>query len=177
VREPIYTKAENALPLPRLLCIIDPPFPVLLLSRLFLAVWRTHSCVQRSHSCERLWFAAASHCVGRSAGAAPTSACATESVLRSRLRTTLAEPRASKRHSRPIAKMFSRPEAFLRRTTLSDKQHRGNSFHSTLQSGAGHSRVPEDPQRQPRPFFWTKSAGDILNSIARICRRTNHSGH
>jgi hypothetical protein len=30
---------------------------------------------------------------------------------------------------------------------------------------------------QPRPFVWTKTADQILNSIARLCRRTNDSGH
>ena len=29
----------------------------------------------------------------------------------------------------------------------------------------------------PKPFVWTKSADDILNSIARFCRRSNDSGH
>jgi transposase len=30
---------------------------------------------------------------------------------------------------------------------------------------------------EPRPFIWTKSADEILASIARFCRRTSDSGH
>jgi len=29
----------------------------------------------------------------------------------------------------------------------------------------------------PRPFVWTKTADEILDSIARYCNRTNESGH
>ena len=30
---------------------------------------------------------------------------------------------------------------------------------------------------QPKPFIWTKSADDILNSLARFCKRISDSGH
>jgi hypothetical protein len=30
---------------------------------------------------------------------------------------------------------------------------------------------------QPKPFVWTKSADEILASVARYCRRTSDSGH
>jgi hypothetical protein len=30
---------------------------------------------------------------------------------------------------------------------------------------------------QPKPFVWTKSADEILSSVARDCRRTSDSGH
>ncbi len=29
----------------------------------------------------------------------------------------------------------------------------------------------------PRPFVWTKTADQILDSIARYCNRINQSGH
>jgi hypothetical protein len=29
----------------------------------------------------------------------------------------------------------------------------------------------------PRPFVWTKTADEILDSIARYCKRINDSGH
>ena len=30
---------------------------------------------------------------------------------------------------------------------------------------------------QPKPFVWTKTADEILASVARFCRRTSDSGH
>ncbi|QFU92568.1 hypothetical protein YIM_37045 [Amycolatopsis sp. YIM 10] len=30
---------------------------------------------------------------------------------------------------------------------------------------------------EPRPYVWTKTAAQILDSIARYCTRTNNSGH
>ena len=29
----------------------------------------------------------------------------------------------------------------------------------------------------PKPFVWTKTADEILESVARFCRRTSGSGH
>ncbi|MBM3523287.1 MAG: IS630 family transposase, partial [Alphaproteobacteria bacterium] len=31
--------------------------------------------------------------------------------------------------------------------------------------------------REPKPFTWTKSADEILASLARFCKRTSDSGH
>ena len=36
---------------------------------------------------------------------------------------------------------------------------------------------PRHPQRNPRPFIWTKSADQILANMARFCQRTLDSGH
>jgi transposase len=60
---------------------------------------------------------------------------------------------------------------------LTDKQLRRNSFHSTRQLEQAISEFLEIHNAKPKPFVWTKSADDILNSIARFCRRTNDSGH
>jgi hypothetical protein len=30
---------------------------------------------------------------------------------------------------------------------------------------------------KPKPFIWTKTADQILESIARFCKRTSNSGH
>ncbi|MEK7860399.1 MAG: IS630 family transposase, partial [Chloroflexota bacterium] len=30
---------------------------------------------------------------------------------------------------------------------------------------------------RPKPFVWTKSADEILATVARSCRRTSDSGH
>jgi hypothetical protein len=32
-------------------------------------------------------------------------------------------------------------------------------------------------ERPPRPFVWTKTADEILQSISRYCQRINDSGH
>jgi transposase len=29
----------------------------------------------------------------------------------------------------------------------------------------------------PKPFVWSKTADEILDSVARFCKRTSHSGH
>ena len=29
----------------------------------------------------------------------------------------------------------------------------------------------------PKPFVWTKTADEILASVARFCKRISHSGH
>ena len=31
--------------------------------------------------------------------------------------------------------------------------------------------------QQPRPFLWTKTADEILDTIAHYCQRINNSGH
>jgi hypothetical protein len=31
--------------------------------------------------------------------------------------------------------------------------------------------------KHPKPFIWTKTADDILASVARFCQRTSNSGH
>jgi len=34
-----------------------------------------------------------------------------------------------------------------------------------------------DWNTHPRPFLWTKTAEEILDSLARFCRRTSGAGH
>jgi transposase len=60
---------------------------------------------------------------------------------------------------------------------LTDKQLRRNSFYSTRQLEQAIREFLAVHNAQPKPFVWTKSADDILNSIARFCRRTNDSEH
>jgi len=60
---------------------------------------------------------------------------------------------------------------------LTDKQLRRNSFRSTRQLEQAIREFLAVHNTQPKSFVWTKSADDILNSIARFCRRTNDSGH
>lgn len=60
---------------------------------------------------------------------------------------------------------------------LTDKQLRRNSFCSTRELEQAIRSFLAVHNTQPKPFVWTKTADDILNSIARFCQRINDSGH
>lgn len=60
---------------------------------------------------------------------------------------------------------------------LTEKQIRRGSFRSTRELEAAIRTFLKHHNSQPKPFVWTKSADDILDSIARYCRRINDSGH
>ncbi|MGD0938060.1 MAG: IS630 family transposase, partial [Terracidiphilus sp.] len=38
-------------------------------------------------------------------------------------------------------------------------------------------RYIENHNHDPKPFIWHKTADQILDSVARFCRRINDSGH
>ena len=60
---------------------------------------------------------------------------------------------------------------------LTDKRLRRSSFYSTRQLEQAIGDFLAVHNAHPKPFVWTKTADDILNSIARFCRRINDSGH
>ena len=60
---------------------------------------------------------------------------------------------------------------------LTEKQIRRGSFRSTRELEKAIHAYVDQHNRQPKPFIWTKSADDILNSLARLCQRTNDSVH
>jgi transposase len=60
---------------------------------------------------------------------------------------------------------------------LTDKQLRRNSFQSTRQLETAIRSYLDQHNLNPKPFVWTKTADQILDSIARYCRRINDSGH
>ncbi len=60
---------------------------------------------------------------------------------------------------------------------LTEKQIRRGSFRSTRELETVIRNFLHTHNTQPRPFVWTKSADDILESVARYCRRINDSGH
>lgn len=60
---------------------------------------------------------------------------------------------------------------------LTEKQIRRASFRSTRELEQAIRTFLDLHNAQPKPFVWTKSADDILNSIARFCTRINDSGH
>lgn len=60
---------------------------------------------------------------------------------------------------------------------LTEKQIRRGTHRSTRQLENAIYRYIEHHNREPQPFIWTKSADEILASIARFCQRTCDSGH
>ena len=61
--------------------------------------------------------------------------------------------------------------------TLTAKQIRRGTFRSTLQLEAKIKEYIEINNEEPKPFVWTKTADQILESIARFCLRTSGTGH
>jgi|SRR5579883_455249 len=60
---------------------------------------------------------------------------------------------------------------------LTTKQLRRGSHRSVRQLNADIRAWIDTWNDNPRPFVWTKTADDILESIARYCTRINDSGH
>jgi transposase len=60
---------------------------------------------------------------------------------------------------------------------LTEKQLRRGVFRSTRELEEAILHYLESHNQQPKPFIWTKSADQILASIARFCKRISDSGH
>jgi transposase len=60
---------------------------------------------------------------------------------------------------------------------ITEKQIRRGSFRSTIQLENAIRQYLEHHNQNPKPFLWTRSADDILNSLAKLCRSTNDSAH
>ena len=60
---------------------------------------------------------------------------------------------------------------------LTEKQIRRGVHRSTRELEAAIERFVEVSDDDPKPFVWTKTADQILDSIARFCVRTSNSGH
>jgi transposase len=61
--------------------------------------------------------------------------------------------------------------------TLTNRRVRKGSFRSTRQLENAVRDYIADSNAEPRPFVWTKTAGDILDSIKRLCLRISDSDH
>jgi transposase len=61
--------------------------------------------------------------------------------------------------------------------TLTDKQLRRAVHRSTRELEPAIVRYSEVTNERPRPFVWTKTADEILASVARFCHRISNSGH
>lgn len=61
--------------------------------------------------------------------------------------------------------------------SLTEKQIRRGVFRSTQQLEQTIRDYIETNNQHPKPFVWTKSADEILESVARFCKRTSETGH
>jgi len=60
---------------------------------------------------------------------------------------------------------------------LTEKQLRRGVHRSTRELEAAIRRYIELTNTHPKPFVWTKTADEILASVARFCHRISNSGH
>jgi hypothetical protein len=60
---------------------------------------------------------------------------------------------------------------------LTAQQIRRGVFRSTRSLEATIRNYIDVHSEQPKPFIWTKTADDILDSVARFCQRTLETGH
>jgi transposase len=61
--------------------------------------------------------------------------------------------------------------------TLTEKQIRRGTHRSVRQLETAIKAYLEITNQSPRPFLWTKTPDEILDSVARFCARTSESGH
>jgi hypothetical protein len=60
---------------------------------------------------------------------------------------------------------------------LTEKQLRRGVHRSTRELEAAIRRYIDITNTRPKPFVWTKTADEILASVARFCHRISNSGH
>ena len=60
---------------------------------------------------------------------------------------------------------------------LTERQLRRGTHRSTRQLECAIKEFLDVHNTDPKPFMWTKTADEILDSLARFCRRTSDSGH
>ena len=60
---------------------------------------------------------------------------------------------------------------------LTERQLRRGVHRSTKELKAAIDSFIEHHNQDPKPFIWHKTADQILDSVARFCKRTNDSGH
>jgi transposase len=61
--------------------------------------------------------------------------------------------------------------------TLTERQLRRGVHRSTRELEWALRHYVETYNQDPQPFVWTKTADQILNAVARFCKRTSDSGH
>jgi transposase len=60
---------------------------------------------------------------------------------------------------------------------LSERQIKRGTHRSTIELERAIRQYLQTYNTQPKPFIWTKTADDILSSVARFCSRISNSGH
>jgi transposase len=60
---------------------------------------------------------------------------------------------------------------------LTEKRLRRSAFRSTRELESAIRQFVDQHNEQPKPFRWTKTADQILASVARFCSRTSETGH
>ena len=60
---------------------------------------------------------------------------------------------------------------------LTEKQLRRGVHRSTRELQDAIRSYLDHHNRNPKPFIWTKTADQILESVARFCKRISNSGH
>ena len=60
---------------------------------------------------------------------------------------------------------------------LTDKQIRRGTHRSTRQLVTAIQNYVKTSNQDPQPFIWTKTADEILESVARFCTRISETGH
>jgi hypothetical protein len=73
----------------------------------------------------------------------------------------------------PASRNSALPSKRLKRVPLPTvRRHR-----STRQLEIALRSYVEIHNEDPRPFVWSKTADEILENVARFCKRTSNSGH
>jgi hypothetical protein len=60
---------------------------------------------------------------------------------------------------------------------LNEKQIKRGTHRSTVELEQAIRQYLAIHNKSPKPFVWTKTADDILESLARFCERISDSGH
>jgi transposase len=60
---------------------------------------------------------------------------------------------------------------------ITERRLRRGAFRSTRELEDAIRDYLTTHNRDPKPFRWIKTAGEILENIARFCQRTSDSGH
>jgi transposase len=81
-------------------------------------------------------------------------------------------------HKTPaIKRWLLRHPRFHLHFTPTEKQLRRGVYRSTRELEDAIRAFLEHHNRDPKPFIWTKTADQILESLARFCQRISNSGH
>jgi transposase len=84
-------------------------------------------------------------------------------------------PRYHLHFTPPGSSWINRVERWF--ATLTERQLRRGTYRSTQELEAALRHYVQTYNQDPKPFIWTKTADQILEAVARFCKRTSDSGH